>query len=258
MRIVKPVFCLFLCTMLLFLFACEEQGQIKQYCSNDSPMGNCVDTSGREQSNRFLGTLPSCEESAPTVSYAQNGNECTYEGVVYREMVSEEDPGHFCWSGWQLDCDYLEVLGKTEENEILYGIKDKNKRVLSLLILNSSSDVPCVSWFVLPDLADTDMADYSLDDFDIQKIVGEEDSINAAEQLWFYHTSAEYEKTLDPLIEWPEMHCLFLVNKEAPWLVYELNYCYRNSNSTDLFIYCIPSGGWVMLDRNGDVVPWLT
>lgn len=250
------VFCLIMCMLLQFFCACGEQEQIKEYLSDRSPLEECVDNLGRNNSGRFLGTLPSSNVAVPTISLSINETECSYNGTVYKEMVSAENPNHFCWSGWQLDCDYLEVLGRTAEEEIVYGIKDGNEEVVTLLILDNS-EVPCASWFALPAIADVSIANYSLEDFYVQKMIGEEDTINTIDQVWFYHTSAEFIKTVDPIIEWPEMHRVFLICKEIPWLVYELNYSYRHANTSDLFVYSVQSGGWVMLDETGEIVSWL-
>ena len=209
---------------------------VKHYVVFETPLLNYFDPAGYDVSNYFLGELPQTALPVTELSVSVENGMCIYDGLSYRKMTSSPNSNTFPWSGWQLDCSYLESLGKTKLGELVYGVKD-GKTISSIVLLGGNGEQKFAQWFVLEGLDAIDVNSLTIDDFYVQKAYGEEDTKNTLSTIWSLHIGKSYDHAEDWLLEWPVCHMFFLVSKDAPWLVYELNYCYESEDSNSLYFY---------------------
>lgn len=252
MKKMKSLLCV--CLTLAFLFcatACSSITYSQEYTDDNSPFSdyfNSISITPLAIEDMFLGTLPEASASLPQVVCEVDDSQCFYQENVYEEVACPEGSSYREYCFWQLDCDYLEVLGKFSSEYLVYGIKEEG-RVVSLLLVCADAAQPDVRWFVLRDLDLLDPCDYRLTDFNVEIISGERDSESFLKKVWNFHTWAQFSDTRDLIYEastgW---RTIFLVNQEHPWMVYELNYSYVHG---EVYIYNVPNDGTVLLNSNG-------
>lgn len=253
MKKMKSLLCVYL--ILVFLFcttACSQITYSQEHTDDVSPFigyfSSLDSTRPLAIEDMFLGILPETSAFLPQIACEVDDSQCLYQGNVYDEVAHPEGYSYPEYCFWQLDCDYLEVLGEFSSEYIVYGIMEE-ERVVSLLFVRADTAQPDVRWFVLHELDLLDPCDYQLSDFNVEIISGERDSESFLKKVWNFHTLAQYSDTRDLIYEasvgW---RTIFLVNQKHPWMIYELNYSYVHG---EIYIYNVPNDGTVLLNSNG-------
>lgn len=252
MKQCKHVIIVFFCLILFPLYGCTALSFSNLHTDDVSPIKSLLNKGDNDrftiQMDMFIGELPAVTSNLQEIPCLTENGHCIYWGQTFDEVPYQDGlsfPDHCVW---QLDCNYLEPLGKMSNGNIVYGVQNEGGVIASLLLVSTDSEHPGVSWFVSDDLDILDPCAYRLTDFEIEIISGPNDGEDVLWRVWSYHIGEQYTDTLDVLVEDPEWRKLFLISKENPWLVYELNYFCIDAN---IFINNVPNDGMVAINPAG-------
>ena len=239
---------LLLCFLLVLLAGCREEpvretnpdGTPVRYDRDDLAESPFFGIIPPQQATFFLGELPKVNEPLNVVDMARRNDGCVYQGKPYKKIVfppylTVDD----CF--WQLDCNYLHVLGENSRGEIVYAIGDP---VETLLIVNAENEP---EWYVDNTHDILNPCAYSFDDFDVETIYGLSVRPNSISEIWEYHTGKEYDSVRYFIMDHLDFQRYFLRCKDRPWLVYELRCTYTYDGF--LYIYNIPNDGMLLMNE---------
>lgn len=252
MKRCKKVVVTFFCMILFSLYGCTDLTFSNLHTDDVSPVRALLSKGGSDhftmQMDMFIGKLPAATSDLQEIPCAVEHGQCIYLGQTFSEVPYQDSLSFSDHCVWQLDCNYLAPLGKMSSGDIVYGVQNEGGVIASLLVVSTDAEHPGVSWFVSDDLDILDPCEYQLTDFNIELISGPNDGEDMLWRVWSYHIGEQYADTRDILAERPEWRTLFLISKENPWLVYELNYFCMDAN---VFINNVPNEGMVQINPAG-------
>ena len=239
---------LLLCFLLVLLAGCSEEpagetnvdGSPVYYDKKELDESPFSDVLPSYQADYFIGELPTVIQPLSIVDITLQNNVCVYQGNVYQKVILPSRLSAYdCF--WQLDCSYLHILGKTDNQEIIYAIGEP----AVVLIVVDSENTP--QWYV-NDTGDLlDPCTYSVDDFDVEIIYGLSVRPNSISEIWEYHTGKEYDQVRYFIMDHLDFQRYFLRCKDRPWLVYELSCPYTYDGL--LYIYNVPNDGMLLMNE---------
>ena len=244
----KIVMCVAICFFLAVLVGCNNElagetnldGSPVFYDKREQDKSPFSDMVPDCQATFFIGELPEVNEPLSIVDIVRQDDACVYQGITYQKVAFPTYSA--IWNCiWQLDCNYLNVLGKTDEGEIAYAIGDPAE---TLLIVNLENEP---EWYITDVQNILNPCAYSVDDFDVEIIYGLSVRPNSISEIWEYHTKIEYSKLRDLLINSTDYQRYYFRCREKPWLVYELHCIYTYDGC--LYIYNVPNDGMLLMNE---------
>lgn len=123
-------------------------------------------------------------------------------------------------SGWRIDLNSMEIIGKTTGGDIIMATGSQEP----LLVCIANSNHEQVSIFLNTDIADKGIESFDFSSFDVyygDQLIKKQDIV---ERMWLYHIhdNADVKDTVVYDGDW-EYYSLTLVHKECSALRYELN-----------------------------------
>lgn len=203
-------------------------------------------TGRHKYAHAFLGPLPEAGEELSVISYEITGKQCSYLDRTYTEVIPEGT-----YANWNLDCSYLDAIGKTADGSTVYAIEEDDEPVVLLFVGTDIYDL-WVGWYILEDKVDIlDPYSYTFRDFNVKRLEGKEDPRFSDEAVWTYHISSAFTETEIWWYETWENNTLLMRSKEHKWLAYQLHYAVL-ADEGYVYVYNLPNDGKVMLTENGD------
>ena len=260
----KKIICFYILIALFIFGGCKEANPITHdnYTHTEEVVMHTDDLSPFQEilsyentpglltlhADMFIGNLPESKGQLSLIECTVTANQCSCLGRRYIEVPCSEGFSGIERCGWQLDCSLLEILGISTEGDTVYAAKDQEGNIVTLLLVGATEGKTKVAWYISEQLDVLDIQNYGLEDFRVE-CIARENSPNTIEEIWEYHRDKSYSDRGAIMSEKPQAYCCFLVNKELPWLVYELNYFYESSSENYLFIYNVPNDDVILIEN---------
>ena len=245
MKLRYIVYCALTLLLMFSTIGCSQQQEEYDLLEkNKSPFADCTE---RNVSEMFIGSLPSSDSHIAEIALSQSELRCEFLGREYIKVEPTEFP---IWSNWQLDCDYLTVVGQTNEGKIVYAIENDDIGIISLLVLFSDKSHFECSWYITEDLDILNPCDYSIKDFDVEIIYGKNIQSRSIKKIWNYHIGEEYDFVRNSLrVDDTDSQVFFLRSKKNPWMVYELSVIQTYQGY--FFMENLPNRGRILVTADG-------
>lgn len=200
-----------------------------------------------KDSSLYTGDLPTADyDAVEIIQISITEDSCIFQNYNYTNISSKVKTYFITGNwGWRIDLSSLELMGKTDTDQLVYAQKDTNNKILSLIICDEENNL---TWYYDEESAVFDPKEYSFEDFLVVEYPEKKiDHRNSPENIWRAHSILQEGGEEGMFLDGDfELYLMTLTNKSHPELSYLLYYGYYVGDLHGLYIYNLSNDSFML------------